>query len=254
MRWQTTFLLLASIAAGAAIASLAVGTWALASGPADAPQSSITVTRADDGGTVTLRVGDRFLLKLGDDFIWSATVSDQSVVRRVPNILVVHGAQGVYEALREGETDLNATGTPNCPPQQPCPQIAVAFHVHLVVKGLDYRVVVPGLAADGAAGHFAVRGTVLAGPTCPVEHIPPDPGCADRPVKGAEIIFRDATGAVVADVFSDASGAFSLSLPPGTYTMEPQRVGGLLGTAPEQTIVVGTGGLDLTIHYDTGIR
>jgi hypothetical protein len=45
---------------------------------------------------------------------------------------------------------------------------------------------------------------VLAGPTCPVERIPPDPRCADRPVSGAEIIFVSDAGDSVGDALSDA--------------------------------------------------
>lgn len=124
---------------------------ALASPAPAAP--ALTVTQADDGQTVALRVGDRFLLDLGDAFNWTPAVADQSIVRLVPGVLVIRGAQGVYEALRPGETDLTAVGTLNCPPGQPCPALAILFRVHLVVHGeFPNRLFVPGLAADGAEG------------------------------------------------------------------------------------------------------
>ena len=53
----------------------------------------------------------------------------------------------------------------------------------------------PGGAAAGRTG---IRGTALAGPICPVEKIPPDPACAPRPVAGAVVVVRDASGAEVA--------------------------------------------------------
>ena len=248
-------LLVAVVALSAVAVALADGS-AIAASPSQAPAPSRTVTRADDGKTLSLAVGERFLLDLGDEFNWTVAIADQSVVRRVPGILVVQGAQGIYEAQRAGETALTATGTFNCPPQQPCPQIAALFRLQIVVPaGLKVRVVVPQLAADRAApGRFTVNGAVLAGPTCPVERIPPDPGCADRPVKGAEIVVLNSTGETVADLLSDADGRFSVSLAPGIYTFKPQRAAGLLGTAPEQVVVVAAADVVVTVRYDTGIR
>jgi hypothetical protein len=101
---------------------------------------------------------------------------------------------------------------------------------------------------------FVVTGTVSAGPTCPVERIPPDPNCADRPVSGAEIIFVNDGGNSVGSVSSDADGRFSISLPPGRYTLNPQPLPGLLGAAPTQTIVVSNADVAVKLRYDTGIR
>ena len=52
---------------------------------------------------------------------------------------------------------------------------------------------------------------------------------------------------------SDASGAFVLMLPRGTYSMVPQPVPGLLRTPGPSTVGVD-GAVDLTVMYDTGIR
>ncbi len=254
MNWRRTMSTIAA-AAVVAVAVFAGGAGVLAS-PSQAPAPTLTVTQADSGRTLGLHVGDSFLLKLGEDFNWTPTVADQSIVQRVPGVLVVPGAQGIYEAERLGETDLTAVGTLNCPPGQPCPQLAILFRVHLVVHGdFQPRLVVPGLAADGAESpSFALNGTVLAGPTCPVERIPPDPRCADRPVSGAKIIVVNEAGARVADVVSDADGRFSMALSPGTYTVKPQPVPGLLGTAPPQAIQLTDTQIEVTVRYDTGIR
>lgn len=72
-----------------------------------------TVTRADNGRTMTLPVGSRFLLALGDG-AWTVQVSDPSIIARVPNITVVRGAQGIFVAKRTGRATLSAslpTGT-----------------------------------------------------------------------------------------------------------------------------------------------
>jgi hypothetical protein len=102
---------------------------------------------------------------------------------------------------------------------------------------------------------LAVRGVVVAGPTCPVVTDPPDPSCADRPVSGAELIVLTSSGAEVMRATSDADGIFVLHLPPGGYVLEPQPVEGLLGTAnPVAFSVDEAGAADLVVSYDTGIR
>jgi predicted secreted protein len=96
--------------------------------------SGLTVTMADDGKTIPLAVGQRFLLSLGQDFDWTVTVDDPNIVSRVVNITVVKSAQGVYEANKVGTTALHATGVIICPPGKVCSQIALAFRVQMVVQ------------------------------------------------------------------------------------------------------------------------
>jgi hypothetical protein len=99
-----------------------------------APSDQKTVTLDDQGKTVRLTVGDRFLLKLGEVFSWEVTVSDPSVVDRVTNITVVRGAQGVYEALKTGTVTLTASGTSLCQSSAPpCGTPGMEFSVTLVV-------------------------------------------------------------------------------------------------------------------------
>ncbi len=102
----------------------------------------------------------------------------------------------------------------------------------------------------------AVVGTVLAGPTCPVEQEPPDPDCADFPVDGAVIVVMNA-GQEVTRVTTGEDGTFDIRLPIGTELMlVPQAVEGLLGTpaaAPVFLTAVNER-IRLTFTYDTGIR
>ncbi len=93
-----------------------------------------TITLDDDGKTITLQVGQAFLLDLGDGFNWTVTVDDPSIVSRVPNITVVKGAQGVYRAQQAGSTTLYASGPIACPPLEVCPQLARAFRVQIVIQ------------------------------------------------------------------------------------------------------------------------
>ncbi len=93
------------------------------------------VTLADNGKTITLQVGQRFLLNLGSEKKWNVQVADQSIVSRVVNITVIRGAQGVYEAHAVGETKLTAAGTPICDSTQAgCSQIALPFEIQIVVQ------------------------------------------------------------------------------------------------------------------------
>lgn len=94
----------------------------------------LTVTMADDGKTIPLAVGQRFLLSLGQDFNWTVTVDDPNILSRVVNITVVKGAQGVYEAKKAGSTRLHATGIVICPPGRACIQIALEFRAQMVVR------------------------------------------------------------------------------------------------------------------------
>ena len=97
-------------------------------------------------------------------------------------------------------------------------------------------------------------GRVTAGPTCPVER-PGDPACAPRMVAGAVLIVRDGTGKEFARVATDQSGLFRFSLPAGDYTLEPQPVEGLMGTAAPMPFTVADGAVTwLDVAYDTGIR
>lgn len=130
----------------------------------------------------------------------------------------------------------------------------------LAALAVSLAIVATGCAAGGSASTtapgpvFAVVGHVHAGPTCPVVQLPPDPACDDRPVAGAVIDVADASGAVVAEAVTAQDGTFSVLLAAGEYTLIPQPVEGLLGTAAEQALTVDgpVDGLDLA--YDTGIR
>ena len=102
--------------------------------PTPAAQSR-EVTLADKDATVEMKVGDRFLLNLGDFYDWSLNVADTSILDRVKNIAVIKGAQGVYEALKPGRTTLSATGDPACRKSTPpCAAPSILFEVTVVVK------------------------------------------------------------------------------------------------------------------------
>lgn len=93
------------------------------------------ITLDDQGKTLSLTVGDSFLLKLGDQYTWDVTISDQNVVSRVKNIAVVRGAQGVYNTTQSGTVTLSAAGDPPCRQSQPpCAMPSIQFMITIVVK------------------------------------------------------------------------------------------------------------------------
>ncbi len=115
----------------------------------------------------------------------------------------------------------------------------------------------PFVTAPPSLGpHAGLAGRVLAGPTCPVERYPPDPACAPRAVVGAVIVISDASGHEVQRVTSGPGGIYRVQLGPGTYTLTPQPVTGLLGTAAPVQVEVTSAALGPTVdlEYDTGIR
>ena len=102
---------------------------------------------------------------------------------------------------------------------------------------------------------FEVSGAAHAGPVCPVEQVPPDPACADRPVEGALLKVIDESEIQVGMTSTSTDGSFVIRLPSGRYRLVPEPVEGLLGTAPPIEFVVEDGPVhNLDIAYDTGIR
>jgi len=99
-----------------------------------------------------------------------------------------------------------------------------------------------------------VKGKVMLGPTCPVERIPPDPNCADKPYKTTVVVFRanDPVHPFVITT-SDADGNFSASLPPGKYTLGAGENKLPRCDHPEVTVSPNIF-TSATIFCDTGIR
>lgn len=109
--------------------------------------------------------------------------------------------------------------------------------------------------SPGGDGRTGLAITATAGPTCPVDRIPPDPECAPRVVPGAVIVIRDATGAEVARVTLDAGGFAFIELPAGAYQVEGLAVTDLMGAPATAAVTVVAGASTaVALGYDTGIR
>ena len=95
--------------------------------------AALVVTQANNGTTLRLALGQQFLVDLGSTLDWSVAVADQGIVGRVPGVLVIRGAQGIYAALAPGTTILSAIGSPICG-SGACPQFRIAFKITVVVS------------------------------------------------------------------------------------------------------------------------
>jgi hypothetical protein len=92
------------------------------------------VTLADNAKTIKLQPGQSFLLKLGEDYDWTVSVSDQNILKRVMNVMVIRGAQGIYVAGKPGTTTLSAIGDPTCLQSQPaCSAPSIQFKITINV-------------------------------------------------------------------------------------------------------------------------
>jgi hypothetical protein len=119
------------------LALLLSGGWALHAQPLTRTAvDGRVISRADDGKTITLRPGERFVIDLGAGYGWTVDIGDQGVIERVRNVMVMSGAQGMYEAENRGETAVTASGMPECiAATPPCEPRTVSFRVHVKVHG-----------------------------------------------------------------------------------------------------------------------
>lgn len=96
--------------------------------------SNKVITLSDNGGTIVLHKGESFLLKLGEMYNWNVAIDNQTVVSRAMNIMVIRGAQGVYDAHNVGQAVLTGVGNPWCLTSVPsCKMPSILFKLNVIV-------------------------------------------------------------------------------------------------------------------------
>jgi hypothetical protein len=96
-----------------------------------------------------------------------------------------------------------------------------------------------------------VRGMVLLGPTCPVQH--PGHSCV-QPYRALITIRREPGGKLIVRVRSASDGRFTASLPAGRYMLQP-RNGTPFPRAQSQTMTVRPHRFTaVTIRFASGIE
>ena len=99
-----------------------------------------------------------------------------------------------------------------------------------------------------------IEGMVLLGPICPVQSIPPDPACADKPTS-ASFEVRDArTGKLVLNTSSDTNGHFRINLQPGIYQLKSKSMQLGERIKPLNVTVRPNEFEKVSLDVDTGIR
>ena len=97
--------------------------------------SNQIVTLAQNNQEIHLDNGKSFLLKLGNNYNWNIEISNQTVVSRVINIMVINGAQGIYQAHNPGHATLIAQGDPLCLSSIPrCAMPSILFRLDISVS------------------------------------------------------------------------------------------------------------------------
>jgi|GEM_PF-6498120 len=103
--------------------------------PAGTPSGERTLTIADNGQTITLKQGDRFLLSLPEGYNWQVSIGDPSVVSYATGFMAPAGTQGLYVARQPGKTSFSASGEPPCRTARPaCGLPNRLFQVTIVVQ------------------------------------------------------------------------------------------------------------------------
>ena len=113
---------------------------------------------------------------------------------------------------------------------------------------------VPGALPVGRPGKIdtGVEGIVTIGPTCPVQRIPPDPACANKPYPTTLLI--SSTGRPDIRVTTDAQGYFSRELPPSDYTIRAAAQTMMPRLSPVTFSVTTHNRASLNLVFDSGIR
>lgn len=99
----------------------------------------------------------------------------------------------------------------------------------------------------------AINGYIHMGPVCPVQRIPPDPNCTDKPYTKAAVSVISSNGKQY-QTQSDSAGKFNLSVPVGSYTVKVASPNSLPRCASQTVTVTANNPVNIDISCDTGIR
>jgi len=110
---------------------------------------------------------------------------------------------------------------------------------------------VPEPATESGSG---VRGIVMIGPTCPVQKVPDDGSCADKPFE-TDLRISTKGGTPVKRFRSGADGRFTVALIPGTYVIgQPPGAPNVPSSQDQEFFVRADAWTDVTVKFDSGIQ
>jgi hypothetical protein len=126
--------LLLALVLGVVAACGSVGVPAASTAPPSPIPGAVQVTKANDHGIVSARVGDTIQIALGSEFDWRVDPPDGLVLVQGPQkYLLVRGTQAIWTAAATGSSTIKATGTVICPSGQACILLAALFTTTVVV-------------------------------------------------------------------------------------------------------------------------
>lgn len=104
--------------------------------------------------------------------------------------------------------------------------------------------------AEPDAGNAGIFGSVVAGPTCPVEQS--SSPCPERPVPDAEVTAKEGDR-VAGTARADSNGKFTMRLEPGTYQVTASSPS-VMSCETEEVTVGEHQYQPVRINCDTGVR
>jgi hypothetical protein len=112
----------------------------------------------------------------------------------------------------------------------------------------------PQPSATASTTQGTVKGIVVAVPSCPVERA--EQPCPPKAVSHRTVLIEAPGGAIVARVVTDQNGQFTVTLPPGTYTLTVSSVANAfpIQRKPQQVTVTAGQTVQVQIVLDSGIR
>jgi hypothetical protein len=149
--------------------------------------------------------------------------------------------------IKDGELIVNYADRKPSEPMSAPPSVGVSKYLKI---SNDALVEVSVSAGQG------ITGTVMLGPTCPVERIPPDPACADKGY-ATKFDVTSVNGAkVVKEFSSNPDGTFSVGVPAGDYAIRPVAGTSMLPrcSSVDSVVVAANAYSVVSISCDTGIR
>ena len=104
-----------------------------------------------------------------------------------------------------------------------------------------------------------LSGTVSIGPLCPVERIPPDPGCQPtlETYKAWPVaVWTSGKKTKIEQIAVAADGTFRVELSPGSYVVDAENPRSGIGRSnlPANVAIKAGETTTLNVNFDTGIR
>ncbi len=106
-------------------------------------------------------------------------------------------------------------------------------------------------------GKGSLEGKVTIGPLCPVERIPPAPGCqpTDATYKAFPVaVYSPSQKMIIAEIKPAVNGSYRVELPEGNYVVEMENPHKFGKNLPQAVIIRNNQTTTLDINIDTGIR